>query len=378
METQELLKHRMLKFRHIGGFQEGIPIDPERTVNMKKREEPIVDKTPAVELEDEVEKLKQQILNANKSYTELPESGLNEMMEKLQNEIEHEYSEALETMDLKDRFVMLREEFAKARTSQDELLHAALADKIAKLKDEFEQRLPESPNYPSLMYKLDMLNEISKAKIISETNKAVTLKQEINKRFKEVMDRSDLKVKIDAIKAKLGTSEKSTIEGLDDELQENIIKLKQEIEFEMAEVLKSLGLDVAGVGSKAMDLIQETPDRDFKSKIEELNEEINGVIEDVVRSSDLKNKIELLRLELIKAGQTPDLESKDKIKALDQEIRQTIAEAINSSELSVKFEKLNAEVSELEESSGGLNGNFSKESFKENSFEYAGPETELN
>ena len=377
METQELLKHRMLKFRNIGGFQEGIPVDPERKVNMKNREEPIVDKTPAVELEDEVEKLRQQIFNANKSDTELSESGLNEMIEKLQNEIEHEYFEALQTMGLKDRFVMLQEDFSKARTSQDELLHAALADKIAKLKDEFNQGLPETPNYPSLMNKREMLFGIIKAKIISEKNTA-TLKQEINKRFKEVMGRPDLKEMIDAVKAEMETSEISRIEGLDVELKEKILKVKQEIEFEMAEVLKSLGLDVAGVGSTAMDLIQETPAPDVKSKIEELNEEINRGIEDVVRSSDLKNKIELVKLELIKAGQTPDLESIDKIKALDQEIRQTIAEAMNSSELLEKFEKLNAEISESAESSGGLNGNFSQETPKENSFEYARPETELN
>lgn len=378
METQELLKHRMLKFRKIGGFQEGIPVDPERKVNMKKREEPVVDKTPDVELEDEVEKLKQQILKAKKSYTELPESGLNEMIEKLQNEIEHEYSEALQTMGLKDRFVMLREEFAKARTSQDELLHPALADKISKLKDEFNQRLSEAPNYPSLMNKLDMLNEISKAKTISEGNRATTLKQEINKRFKEVMDRADLKEKIEALKAEIENSEMSTIGDLDDELKEKIVRVKKEIEFEMAEVLKSLGLDVAGVESKAMDLIQETPVPGFQSKIEELNEEINKGIEDAIRSSDLKSKIELLKLELAKAGQTPDLESKDKIRALDQEIRQTIAEAMNSSELLEKFEKLNAEISESAESSGRLNGSLSKESPKENSFEYAGPEIELN
>ncbi|CBI30435.3 unnamed protein product, partial [Vitis vinifera] len=119
METQELLKHRMLKFRKIGGFQEGIPVDPERKVNMKKREEPVADKTP----------------------------------------------------------------------------------------------------------------------------------DEINKRFKEVMDRADLKEKIEALKAEIENSEMSTIGDLDDELKEKIVRVKKEIEFEMAEVLKSLGLDVAGMRS---------------------------------------------------------------------------------------------------------------------------------
>lgn len=374
METEELLKHRMLKFRKIGGFQEGIPVDPERKVNMKKREQPL-DKTPNVELGDEVENLRQQILKAKES---LPESGLDEMIEKLQSEIEHEYSEALQTMGLKNRFEMLREEFAKARTLKDELLPPILAEKIAKLKDEFNQKLSEAPNYPSLMYKLDMLDEISKAKITSERNKATTLKQEINKRFKDIMDRTDIKEKIEALKAEIGNAQMSTTEDLDDGLKEKIVKVKKEIGFEMTEVLKSLGLDVEGVESKAGGLIQETSDPGFSSKIENFNEEISKGIEDVVRSSELKSKIELLKLELVKAGQTPDLESKDKIKALYQEIKQTIAEGMNSSELLEKFEKLNAEISEYAESSGGPNGSLSKETPKENSFEFAAPEIELN
>ena len=44
----------------------------------------------------------------------------------------------------------------------------------------------------------------------------------------------------------------------------------------------------------------------------------------MVRSSDLKSKVELLKLELVKTGQTLDLESKEKIRALDQAIRQPL------------------------------------------------------
>ncbi|GAV68539.1 ACCA domain-containing protein [Cephalotus follicularis] len=57
MNIEELLKHRMLKFRKIGGFQEGVPVDPIKKVNMKKKEEPIVRRT-SQELEGEVAKLK--------------------------------------------------------------------------------------------------------------------------------------------------------------------------------------------------------------------------------------------------------------------------------------------------------------------------------
>ncbi|CBI38396.3 unnamed protein product, partial [Vitis vinifera] len=46
-----------------------------------------------------------------------------------------------------------------------------------------------------------------------------------------------------------------------------------------------------------MDLLQETPVPGFQSKVEELNEEINEGIEDVIRLSDLKSKVELLKME---------------------------------------------------------------------------------
>uniref|UniRef100_F6I268 Uncharacterized protein n=1 Tax=Vitis vinifera TaxID=29760 RepID=F6I268_VITVI len=77
-----------------------------------------------------------------------------------------------------------------------------------------------------------------------ERNKATTSKQEINKRFKEFKDRADIKEKIEALKVKINNSEMPTIGNLDDALKEKTVKVKKEIEFEMAEVLKSMGLDV--------------------------------------------------------------------------------------------------------------------------------------
>ena len=77
-----------------------------------------------------------------------------------------------------------------------------------------------------------------------ERNKATASKQEINKRFKEFKDRADIKEKIEASKVEINNSEMPTIGNLDDALKEKTIKVKKEIEFEMAEVLKSMGLDV--------------------------------------------------------------------------------------------------------------------------------------
>ncbi|KAL5550120.1 hypothetical protein UlMin_000296 [Ulmus minor] len=355
MDTQELLKHRMLKFRKIGGFQEGIPIDPMRKVNMKKKDEPIAERSQHLDLEDEVEKVKQQILKAEESSSEPPLLPLNETIEKLRKEIDHGFSEAAKALGFEEKFAALREEFSKVN-SQDQLLDPVFKSKIDKLRDEFNQNLPKAPNYESLENQLDMLKELTKAKIIADKNqKAASMKQEINEKFKEVIDRQDLKEKFGVLKAEIQNSGVSKFEDLDANLKEKIVKMKKELEFELANVLQSLGLNVEAVKSKSTYLEEEsTLSSKVIAKIEELNEEIHEGIESVVSSSDLKNKIELLKLEVAKAGNKPDLDSQNRIAALEQQIKQSLAAALDSSTLKEKHEKLKAEISQSIESSGGL------------------------
>lgn len=347
LDTQELLRHRMLKFRKLGGFQEGVPIDPKRKVNMKKKEEPLLPPgTPDVELMDEVEKLKQEILKAKESSGKIPESGVNEMIEKLRREIDYEFSEAAKALDLEEKFVMVREEFAKTRNSNDQSMHPALKEKLDQLKDEFNRNMSAAPNYASLKNKLDMLQEMSKAHKLSEKNSKVNkMKEEINKRLKETMNRPDLKEKIDKLKAEIESTGVSTVMDLDQGLKEKIVQLKDEMETEFAGVFESLGLHVNPPSLP-----------DAKRKIDEFNNEITKVMEDVVSSTDLKNKIELLKMEVAKAGKIADAESKAKIQALEQQIKQSLAEAMSFPELKEKHEKLKAEIVETVESPEGSNG----------------------
>ncbi|CAK9179761.1 unnamed protein product [Ilex paraguariensis] len=356
MDTQELLKHRMLKFRKLGGFQEGVPVDPKKKVNMKKKEEPILQpgKISSLELEGEVERLKQQILKARESTGEPSELGLNKMIKKLKREVDHELSDAAKAMGLKDKITMLQEEFAKARNSKDQLMHPSVKVKIEKLMDEFSQSLSTAPNYASLKHKLDMLKEITEAKIVSEkNNKAGSMKQEINKRFKEVIDRPDVKQKIEALKAEIENSGMSRIQDLNQDLKKKIVQIKEDIEFEFADVLKSSGLHVYPPSFL-----------DVKSKVDQFNEEINDIMKNVIGTSELKAKIDLLKMEVAKAGKTPDLESRNKIQALEQQIKQSLAEAMSSLALKDKHEKLKAEISEAAESSGGSNGSLITENPK--------------
>ncbi|KAJ7950193.1 acetyl-coenzyme A carboxylase carboxyl transferase subunit alpha, chloroplastic-like [Quillaja saponaria] len=361
MNTEELLRHRMLKFRKIGGFQEGIPIEPKRKANMKKKEEPIAkEMTIDVELVGEVEKLKQQILKAKQSSIEPP--ALDKIIEKLKKEIDHEYSEAVKATGLEDRLVMLQQEFSKAN-SQDQLIQPSLNDKIKKLTEDFNQALSAAPNYERLKNKLDMFKELSEAKSLSDrNNKAATLKHEVNTKFRDVLSRPDIKEKQEALMAAIRSSGVSALGDLDDELKKKISEFKKEIELELANALKLLGLDVDVVKTKAIEISQEDSVSEFKPKIEELNKEINGRIENALNSSDLKSKIELLKMEVAKAGKSPDLASKNRIAALEQQIKRSLVEAVDAPHLKEEHEKLQSEISSVVEYSGEFNGSLKKES----------------
>ena len=354
MDTEELLKHRMHKFRKIGMFQEGLPVDSKKKVNMKMKEEPIV-RTSNLNIEDEVKKLMQQRLDAKESSVELPESALNEMIEKLEREVDREYSEAVKAIGLKDRLVMLREEFSKIKL-QDQLMPPVLKDKIEKLKDEFAQSVSAAPNYETLKSRLDMLMELSKIKIDSANKKKYArLKQQVNKKYVEIMNRPDMKEKNKALEDEIENSGVSA-EDLGPELKEKIVQRKKEIELEMVDAIKALGLDVAAVRSKAKEISEQIP-IDVKVKEKELNEEIKGEIENVIKSTDLKEKIEVLKLEVAKAGKTPNVASKNRIAALEQQIKGGLVEAMNSSNLKEKHEELQAEISKAIESLENENQN---------------------
>lgn len=341
MDTETLLKHRVQKFRKLGGFQEGIPIDPKRKVNMKKKEEPIVaiNKASEVELRDEVEKLKEQILEAAKSSTGSSQVPLKEMIEKLKVELDYEYDEAAKALGMDEKILMVREEIAKARNVNDQLGHPALKVKIDQLMDEFQRNLPTAPNYSSLKYKLDLLKELSNASNISKKSTSKDgIKNEINKRFSELVDRPEVKQKIEALKAEIANSGVTDV-GSSPELRTKIMQLSAELESEFKDVLKSVGLQIVSA------------DPSSKAKVDAFQEEVSMIIDDFVNSSDLKEKIELLKEEVAKAGDKPDEESKTRIQSLVEEIKEVIKEGVSSKELKEKHEKLVSQILEAPGSS---------------------------
>lgn len=346
MSAEELLKHRTLKYRKIGVFYEGAPIDPKRKFNMKKKDM----LSTSRELEGEVEKLKEQILKAKETSSEEEPSPevLEEMIEKLQTEIDHEYAEAAKAMGLEDRLTTLREEFSKA-SSKEHLMHPVLIDKIEKLKEEFNSGLAATPNYENLRSKVTMLRDLSRAKALSE---AASLKKEINRRFQEVLDRPENRENVEAIKAEIASSGISRFDELSDALKEKFVKTIAEINSEMMGVLKSKGLEIEAVKPNLKNLTELAlvPSKNVEDKVEKLNQEITEKIDDVVRSPDIKNMIEMLKVETARAGRTPgDAAARQKIEALEQQIKQRISEALSASGLKEKQEEIEREISAARE-----------------------------
>ncbi|KAJ0743215.1 putative acetyl-CoA carboxylase [Helianthus annuus] len=348
MGTEELLRHRMLKFRKIGGFQEGLPVEPEKKVNMKRKEEPrpglISDKV----LQGEVNKLKEQIMKAKESSSiDMDQNGL---IEKLQREINYEFSEAAKALGIEEKLSQMREEFAKAENGQ---LTSGQIENLERLKNEFNEKLETAPNYGRLKYKLSLLKEITEAKVFAENyKKTLPLKAKVNEKFKEVLEKSTLKQKIENLKAEVEKSDVSSIEEFDQDLKEKVLEVREEVESEFINALESSGVHVTSkIGQSSMSLV--------KAKVDELNAEINQIIQDVIESTpDLKSKIEMLKLEVVKDKNTPSKESKEKIEALQQQIKEGVADVMSSAAIKEKYEQLQAELAEL---SGGSDGSLIKE-----------------
>lgn len=340
MNTEDLLKHRMLKFRKLGGFKEGIPVDPKKKRNMKKSDIPPA-KISVSEVEVQIEKLKQQILKSSSQPPKLDlDETLKKLEEKLEKEVDQELSEAAKALGLTESLSKLRDELPKA-SSDDQPLDPLLKGKIEKLQADFNRRLSAAPNANKLKKKHDELTKVklllsdrNKEVASSKINKeAATLTQELKKKFDDVMNNPRIKENYEALQSEFQRA--SSASDLDDELKKKIIEFNNEVDLQVANAVKSVGLDVQFVkpgqdGNKF--LVRE---------IEELNKDVKKEIDVLANSStDIKRMIEQLKVEVAKAGGTPNSESKNRIVALTQKIKRSLAEAVGSSSLKERYENL--------------------------------------
>lgn len=350
MNTEELLKHRMLKFRKIGGFQEGLPVDPEKKVNMKQKEEPKPGLISNQALQVEVDKLKEQIKKAKESSSIVPDMDQNGLITKLEREIDYEFSEAAKALGIEGKLSQLREQFGKENGQK---LTPGQIENLENLKSLFNENLSRAPNYDKLKYKLNLLNEIKEAKTFAENyKKTLPLKTKVNEKFKQVLENPNLKKKIEGLNAEIHNLRLSAIEEMDTELKEKMLEVRAEVEAEFVNALEASGVHVMSrVDQSSMEMVKE--------KLDELNAEVNQIIQDVIENTpELKMKIEMLKFEVMKDKKAPSKESKDKIRDLEQQLKVGVADVMSSAAVKEKYERLQAELKEL---SGGTDGSLIKE-----------------
>ncbi|KAI8027069.1 hypothetical protein LOK49_LG02G00438 [Camellia lanceoleosa] len=228
MDKEELL-HRMLKFRSIGvgGFQEGMPVDPKRKRSMK----PSDINTTTDDIESDLENLKKKILEAKG-----PSDPITiQTIEKLKQDLDQELYKAFISMGLQDKIEALKLELSKAPDRPtNHPLNRDLKEKADKIMLEFKQNLSRPGAYLGLKQKLDKLNMVSR--LIDMKEKSEKLKEEINQRIP-----ADIKAKKELLKKARERLSKG--DPLDSELAEEVEKAKKELE----EVLKSADLEIVGV-----------------------------------------------------------------------------------------------------------------------------------
>ncbi|CAH9125150.1 unnamed protein product [Cuscuta epithymum] len=350
LDTDELLNHRMLKFRKIGTvntFREEIPVDPIRKRNMKKIDLPdlVYGMTDVRGLMKEVEKLEEQVLSSSESSSTISQSSREVMIEKLGSDLDDEYLEVAKMLGLHGKIIKLRAEYAEMRMSNDMSGYEAFMGRVInQLKYEFLKKLSQSPRFWVIKSKLGMISKLSKSlDLLEKKSRVAAMKGEINKKYKEIVNRPEFKEKIEALQADIKSSGVSTPAELDQGLKDRIAQLNHEIKSKYEAVLEASGLRV------------ETPSA-LEVKIYTYQNKVQRFLDDAMKSTDLKDKIELLKAEVSKEGKTPDEVSSNEFKALHQEITQRLLEAFKSSELKDEYEKLQSEISQSVETSKGSNG----------------------
>ncbi|KAK2650317.1 hypothetical protein Ddye_017806 [Dipteronia dyeriana] len=321
MDTEELLRHRMLKFRSLGGFQEGVPVDPQRKRNMKPSE---VNVLKVADIESDLESLKEKILKAK-----LPsDPTTTQAIEKLRQDVDDEITEAFISMALHEKLESVKLAISKAPSDQP--LDHNLKEKVDKIMQEFNRKISHPGAYLGLKQKLEKLNTINK--LIELKEKSEKLKAEINEKVP-----AEVKEKMKLLK----NAQEKLLNGdsLDEDLVEEVAEAKQQL----IDVLKSANLQIVGVTKRTI-ANSSPPPPELQEKIVNANKEIHKEIERVISSSKgISTKIEELK-EAIRDGSSPE-----NVEKMEAEIKEEIVAALNSEALKEKVENLQVELSSFME-----------------------------
>lgn len=313
MSKEELVQHRMLKFRHIGGFQEGIPIDPERKRNMKASE---VNLSTSDDIKSELETLKKMILEAKPA----DEPITSQTIEKLRQDVDKEMTKAFISMGLQGELESINLEISK---SSDQLVTSDLKERADRLTREFKLKLSKPGEYMELKDKLAKLETINR--LIEFKEESERLKSEINEKVP-----TKVKEKLLILKA---TQEKF-LKGEDidrDEIAEQLETARKELE----EALRACNLEIVGVAKKSAQI---SPD--IEKKLSEVDEEIRAEIERAIDAAGIREKIEELKIEA-------ENSSSEKAEKLQEEIKQRIVAVMDAEALKERVENLRVDLSSV-------------------------------
>ncbi|WOL00023.1 acetyl-coenzyme A carboxylase carboxyl transferase subunit alpha, chloroplastic [Canna indica] len=308
MDEESLLSQRYMKFRVIGGFIEGEPVEQEKKRNMKKKE--VVTSEAKADLEMEIKNLKEALKDKRK-----PQVVTNEAIVKLREEVAKEMKNAFISLGLQEKLEALRMEFSKSSSSLNQSLSPALKEKAERLVQEFKGNLSRPGSNMGLKQKLAFLSEINKQQDRNE--KAKQLKEEINEKLNE------------QVKGKMEVLRKARDKvAMGEQLNDDEIEEVESAKEELREMLQSANLEVVTAGKK----IVPTAPPGLDEKLAKADEVIKQEIEKAIDTAGVRGKIEELKAEI---ASTSDIE---KVEVLENEIKEQIAAVMDFAELKKKVE----------------------------------------
>lgn len=325
MSKEELLRHRMLKYRSIGGFQEGIPVDPNIKINMKPSE---INMPKMDDIESELENLKKSIIEAK----ELSDPVTIKSIEHLKQDIDEEITHAFISMGLHDKLESVMLELSKSsKFLSDQPLNPTLKEKVDKIVEEFNGKLSQPGAYLDLKQKLEKLNSVNR--VIELKQKSQQLKMEVNQKIP-----AELKAKMELLQ----DSQERINRG--EPISKGLIEEVNNVKKELMEVLKSADLEIVGVAKK--NVAREAP-AELKENILKLNKEIYEEIDRVVDKTGVSERIEKLKEDITKGLSPKDIEK------MEEEIKETILSTLDITALREKIENLRTELTSSEETVSG-------------------------
>ncbi|KAL2233915.1 acetyl-coenzyme A carboxylase carboxyl transferase subunit alpha, chloroplastic [Sesamum indicum] len=311
MNAEELIRHRMLKFRMIGvgAYREGSEVEPVRKRNMRASE---VNAPKFADIESALDDLRKKILKAKGPSDPITYKKI----EKLEEDLDQEMTKAFISMGLIDQIKSLNLELARS-PNPDQASNRRLKEKADKIVQEFKRNLSQPGAYIGLKQKLQMLNMVSRLLELKE--KSEKLKSELNQKLS-----ADIKAKMETWK--LAREKSSTGDPLDENLAREVEVAKEELD----QVLRSANLHVVGTTKK--ENINPLPE--LREEMLNINRAIKQEIKKVIDEKGLSWKINELKAEAVKDS------SSEKAKKLEAELKEVIAAALSASPLKDRLDNL--------------------------------------